>query len=473
MMARAEIAAEQKAELDQLFSNARAALKILATYDQQRVDRLAQCVAWAAGNAQAFDRVSKMGVEESSIGDWAGRIGKRHKVLGVLRDALRQKSVGLIEEDPVRGLARYAKPAGVIVSLIPMTNPELTPIVTAIYALKARDAVIFSPHPNTKKTTNEVVGLMREALRKIGEPEIFLQCLSNPNLAQVDALMSRADLVMATGGPAMVRAAYSSGKPAYGVGAGNSTMVIDETANIEEAARNSRLSKTSDFGSGCSADGNLIIHARIYDAMVAQLQAEGGYLASNQERIKLEKVMWDERGTRRVATVAQSPQRMAEHAGFSVPPDAKFIMVNGTGIGKEHAFSKEKLTTVMALYKYDGEFEQALQMMEAIYEVGGKGHSCGIYSFNDDHIHQLAMRAPVTRIMVRQPQSKANGGAFNNGMPMTSSLGCGTWGGNIISDNVGLKYYMNNTWVARPIAEDKPPESELFGEFFDSSKNVL
>ncbi|MCC8194876.1 MAG: aldehyde dehydrogenase, partial [Deltaproteobacteria bacterium] len=150
-----------------------------------------------------------------------------------------------------------------------------------------------------------------------------------------------------------------------------------------------------------------------------------------------------------------------------------FLMVNGTGIGKEHPFSREKLTTVLALYKYEGDFENALKMMEAVYEVGGKGHSCGIYSFNDDHIHQLAMRAPVTRIMVRQPQSKANAGALNNGMPMTSSLGCGTWGGNIVSDNIALKYYYNSTWVARPIPEDKPSEEELFGEFFDASKNVL
>lgn len=472
-MARKDLSEDRQRELDDLFARARAAQKIIAGYDQARVDRLAQCVGWAAGNAQTFDRLGKMGVEESGVGDWTGRIGKRHKVLGVLRDVLRQKSVGLIEEAPVKGIARYAKPAGVIASLIPMTNPELTPIVTAMYALKARDVVIFSPHPRTKATTNEVVRLMREGLAAIGEPADFLLCLSDPNLTQVDALMNRADLVMATGGPAMVRAAYSSGKPAYGVGAGNSTMIFDETADVVEAARNSRMSKTSDFGSGCSADGNLIIHASLYDAMVAQLKKEGGYLATPAERDLLQKVMWDEDGARRVDTVAKAAPEMARLAGFTVPAETKFLMVEGTGIGKQHPFSKEKLTTVMALYKYEGEFENALSMMEAIYEVGGKGHSCGIYSFDDDHIHRLALRAPVTRIMVRQPQSKANAGAFNNGMPMTSSLGCGTWGGNIVSENVSLKHYMNNTWVARPIAEDKPPESELFGAFFDASRNVV
>ncbi len=472
-MSQKEITEAQQLELDELFARARKAQATIATYDQARVDRLAQCVAWAAGNAPTFARLGRMGVEESGVGDAEGRIGKRHKVLGVLRDALRQRSVGLIEEDPVRGLARYAKPAGVIASLIPMTNPELTPIVTSIYALKARDCVIFSPHPRTKKTTNEVVGLMRAGLRAIGEPEDFLLCLSSPNVAQVGRLMSTADLVMATGGPAMVRAAYSSGRPAYGVGAGNSTMVIDETADVVEAARNTRMSKTSDFGSGCSADGNLIVHASIFEAMVAQLQKEGGYLVAPEQRAALAAAMWDEKGARRVATVARSAPDMAEAAGFAVPAGTKFLMVMGDGIGRDHPFSKEKLTTVLALYKYEGEFENALTMMEAIYEVGGKGHSCGIYSFDDEHIHRLALRAPVTRIMVRQPQSKANAGSFNNGMPMTSSLGCGTWGGNIVSENVALKHYLNNTWVARPIPEDKPPEAELFGEFYDSAKNTL
>lgn len=472
-MSQKEITEAQQQELDELFARARKAQATIATYDQARVDRLAQCVAWAAGNAPTFARLGRMGVEESGVGDAEGRIGKRHKVLGVLRDALRQRSVGLIEEDPVRGLARYAKPAGVIASLIPMTNPELTPIVTSIYALKARDCVIFSPHPRTKKTTNEVVGLMRAGLRAIGEPEDFLLCLSSPNVAQVGKLMSSADLVMATGGPAMVRAAYSSGRPAYGVGAGNSTMVIDETADVVEAARNTRMSKTSDFGSGCSADGNLIVHASIFEAMVAQLQKEGGYLVAPEQRAALAAAMWDEKGARRVATVARSAPDMAEAAGFAVPAGTKFLMVMGDGIGRDHPFSKEKLTTVLALYKYEGEFENALTMMEAIYEVGGKGHSCGIYSFDDEHIHRLALRAPVTRIMVRQPQSKANAGSFNNGMPMTSSLGCGTWGGNIVSENVALKHYLNNTWVARPIPEDKPPEAELFGEFYDSAKNTL
>jgi sulfoacetaldehyde dehydrogenase len=282
------------------------------------------------------------------------------------------------------------------------------------------------------------------------------------------AVMARADLVVATGGQPMVRAAHSSGTPAYGVGAGNSTMIIDETANIEEAARNTRLSKTSDFGSGCSADGNLIIEASIFDQLLARLEFEGGYLASEAEKAALRHVMWDDEGHRTPDTVAIAPQQLAKIAGFAIPADRKFIIVRGDGIGKNHPYSGEKLTTLLAVYKYQG-FDEALAMMRDIYEVGGKGHSCGIYSFDQNHIHRLALAAPVSRIMVRQPQSKANAGAFNNGMPMTSSLGCGTWGGNIVSENVHLKHYLNTTWVSVPIKEDCPSDAELFGAFYDAT----
>ena len=457
---------EQQQELDEVFARARKALAIIETYDQERVDRLCQAVAWAVSNKKTFTRLVAMGIEESRLGDAESRMGKRMKIRGVLRDALRQKSVGIIEDLPEKGIVKYGKSAGIVACIVPTTNPDLTPAGNAIYGIKARDVVIFSPHPRSKKTSFETVRLMREALEREGAPADILQCLTKVNIPMSQALMARADLIVATGGQPMVRAAYSSGTPAYGVGSGNSTMIIDETANIEEAARNTRLSKTSDFGSGCSADGNLIIEESIFDKLVAQLQVEGGYLASPAEKEKLRKAMWDDERHRTPDTVAIAPQKLAEFAGFTIPADRKFIIVHGDGIGKEHHFSGEKLTTLLAVYKYEG-FDQALDMMRAVYEVGGKGHSCGIYSFNAEHIHQLGLAAPVSRIMVRQPQSKANAGAFNNGMPMTSSLGCGTWGGNIISENVNLKHYLNTTWVSVPIKEDKPSDQELFGSFYD------
>ncbi|MCT4618396.1 MAG: aldehyde dehydrogenase family protein [Marinisporobacter sp.] len=457
----------QRKELNEALEKARKAQAILETYSQEKVDRLCQAVAWAVANRKTFLGLTTMGIEESKLGDYESRINKRFKIRGILRDALRSKSVGIIEEIPEKGLVKYAKPVGVIGSVVPTTNPALTPAGTAVYAIKARDAVIFSPHPRAKNTSFETVRLMREALKREGAPEDILQCLQNVNMTMTQTLMAECDLVLATGGQGLVRAAYSSGTPAYGVGAGNSTMVIDETANLEEAARNTRLSKTSDFGSGCSADGNLVVDSRIYDDFLKQLEVEGAYIANEEEKEMLKKVMWDDEDHRLADTVAIAPQKLAKIAGFEIGEDRKFIAVIGDGVGKGHLFSGEKLTTLLAVHKYEG-FENALEMIKKIYDYGGKGHSCGIYSFDDEHIHQLAMLAPVSRMMVRQPQSKANAGSFTNGMPMTSSLGCGTWGGNVVSENVNLKHYMNITWVSKPIPEDRPSDAELFGEFYNA-----
>jgi sulfoacetaldehyde dehydrogenase len=264
----------------------------------------------------------------------------------------------------------------------------------------------------------------------------------------------------------MVRAAYGSGKPAYGVGAGNATMVIDETADIEDAARNSRISKTNDHGSGCSADGNLLVDAVIYDRFLDALQREGGYLVNEHEKAQLQRVYWDEDGHRTSDTIARPAAAVAAKAGIDLPPDKTFFIVPETHIGKAYPYSTEKLGVVLAIFRYRG-FDDALDKVRQIFETGGKGHSCGIYSFNDNHIDRLARVAPVSRIMVRQVQSRSNAGTFTNGMPMTSSMGCGIWGGNITNENIALKHYMNVTWVSRPIPEDKPSEAELFGEFYN------
>ena len=462
-----EVTDQEKALVSDMVARARAAMVEIADYDQARVDRLAQAIGWALGNEATFLRLAHMSVDESGIGDREGRAAKRFKIHGILRDALRTPSVGVIERDAERGLVKYAKPAGVIASIVPMTNPELTPPGTAIYAIKARDAVIFSPHPRTRQTTSEVVRLLREVLVREGVPADVFQCVEQPSIPVSQQLMAECDLTLATGGAAMVKAAYSSGKPAFGVGGGNSTMVVDETADIVEAARNTRMSKTSDFGSGCSADGNLLIETGRYAAMIAQLQLEGGYLASAEEKARLEQAMWDAAGARTMATIAQPAPKLAAAAGFSIPDDRTFIIVEQDEIGRDHRFSGEKLTTLLATYRYDG-FDDALAKVRQIYEVAGKGHSCGIYSFDDEHIDALARIAPVSRIMVRQPQSKANAGSFTNGMPMTSSLGCGIWGGNVTNENISLKHYLNVTWVSYPIAEDRPSEEELFGEFYGS-----
>jgi sulfoacetaldehyde dehydrogenase len=459
------ITAEETTVVQELVGRARAAMQAADGYDQPTVDRLCRAIAWAGGNETAAIRLANMSVDESGMGKREPT--RRAKVLGILRDALRQKSIGIIEEDRARGLIKYAKPAGVIAALIPVTSPYVTPVGIAIYAVKCRDAVIFSPHPASRKTTIEVVRMMRAALRPLGAPNDLLQVVERPSIPLANELMANCDLTIATGGPAMVKAAYSSGKPAYGVGSGNATMVIDETANIEEAARHTRISKTNDHGSGCSADGNLIVEASIYDAFLEQLQKEGGYLVSEIEKPKLQAAYWDADGRRTADTIARSAQAVAAKAGIDLPPDNTFFIVPERSIGKQHPFSTEKLGVVLSIFTYHG-FDMALDMVRQIFETGGKGHSCGIYSFDDEHIHRLALVAPVSRIMVRQVQSSSNAGTFTNGMPMTSSMGCGTWGGNITNENISLRHYMNVTWVSRPIPEDRPSEQELFGEFYNS-----
>lgn len=464
-MATRSITPEETAVVEQLLNRARAAMQAVESYDQPAVDRLCRAIAWAGGNEVTATKLANMAVDESGMG--SREPSRRAKVLGILRDTLRQKSMGIIEEIPDKGITKYAKPAGVIAGLIPVTSPYVTPVGMAIYGVKCKDAIIFSPHPGSRRTTAETVRVMRAALGALNAPMDLLQCVERPSIPLANALMSRCDLTMATGGPAMVKAAYSSGKPAYGVGAGNSTMVVDETANIEEAARNSRISKTNDYGSGCSADGNLIVESSIYDAFLAQLRAEGGYLMSEAEKQQVRAVFWDADGHRTPETIARPASVVAERAGVRIPSDKTFLIAEEQNIGKPHLFSSEKLGTVLAIFKYSG-FDNALDMVRRILEVGGKGHSTGIYSFDDDHIHRLALVAPVSRIMVRQVQSRSNAGTFTNGMPMTSSMGCGIWGGNVTNENISLKHYMNVTWVSRPIAEDRPSEQELFGEFYDS-----
>lgn len=446
-------------------ARARAAMAAVADHDQPRVDRLCQAIAWATANMETSVRLANMSVDESGMG---GREPtRRGKVLGILRDALRQKSMGVIEEIPEKGIVKYAKPAGVIVSLIPVTSPYITPIGIAIYAIKCKNAVIFSPHPASRRTTNETVRLMRAALVAEGEPADLLQCIETPSIPLANELMASGDLTIATGGPAMVKAAYGSGKPAYGVGAGNASMVIDETADIDEAARNTRLSKTNDYGSGCSADGNLIVESSIYDRFLAALQAEGGYLVDGAEKAMLQAAYWDAEGRRTADTIARPAEVIAAKAGIALPAGKSFFIVPETRIGRAYPFSTEKLGVVLSIFKFTG-FDHALDLVRQIFETGGKGHSCGIYSFDDAHIDALARVAPVSRIMVRQVQSRSNAGNFTNGMPQTSSMGCGIWGGNITNENISLKHYMNITWVSRPIAEDKPSEAELFGEFFNT-----
>jgi sulfoacetaldehyde dehydrogenase len=270
-MARA-ITEEEKASALDLLTRARAAMTAADGYDQQTVDRLCRAVAWATANEETFGRLTRMSVDESGMGSADGVPARRWKILGILRDALRTRSVGIIEELPDKGIVKYAKPAGVIAGLLPVTNPLVTMVNMAINAIKCRDAVIFSPHPMSRRTASEITRVIRAALKKQGAPEDLILCLDRPSIPLAQELMSMCDLTIATGGTAMVKAAYGSGKPAYGVGAGNATVVVDETADLAEAAMNTRISKTQNHGSGCSCDGNLLVEETVYDTFLDLLQ---------------------------------------------------------------------------------------------------------------------------------------------------------------------------------------------------------
>jgi len=303
---------------------------------------------------------------------------------------------------------------------------------------------------------------LSELLVRLGYPGDLIQCIQAPSLTLSNELMKQCDLVIATGGANMVKAAYSSGTPAYGVGAGNVVTVVDETADIADAAQKTVESQLNDFAIGCSTENALIVHKDRYDEMLTALRREGAHICCAEEKEALEHTLWVD-GHLNPALLCTSAYQMAECSGFTVPEDATCIIVEETGAGREYPFSGEKMSVVVAIYRYDT-FQDAIDMVNRIQDYSGAGHSCGIHSFNEDHIMEYAMKTRTTRVGVRVAQNKANAGNWNNGMPFTISLGCGTWGGNIVSENISWKHYINTTWVIRQIPVYTVPEdAELFG----------
>jgi len=441
----------------------RAAQKIAEGFSQKKVDELAAAIVYTLSRPELAKEIAEECVTETDMGSVETKIGKLTKKMpAVFYQIKSAKTVGVIERNSEMGIIKIAKPVGVIAALIPSTNPEATPIFKGVLGLRARNAVIFAPHPKSKRTTIRVVNIMRNLLEKNGAPKDLFICIENPTKELAKELMCQCDLTMATGSGDMVKVAYSSGKPAYGVGAGNAAVIIDETANLSDAAAKIRIGKTGDNASGCSAENSLIIQKSIYNKTVGLLKKEGGYLVTSEEKEKLKKIMWVDGHLSR-AIVAKPVKIIAKLAGVDIPEDTKFLMVEETGIGKEYPFSGEKLSLVLTLYKYD-EFDEAINKVNRITEYSGPGHSCGIHSFNDDHIMRLALNTKVTRVLVRQPHGAGNSGNWFNGLANTFSLGCGTWGGNIVSENITQKHYMNITWVAEPINRKEPSEEEIFGE---------
>ncbi len=454
---------EAKKVVSEMIEKARTAQKEIEGYTQKQIDELCQAMALECLKEENARKNAELAVEEGDMGKVDDKYAKiMAKVRGAWRDIKDMKTIGKIEEDEERGIYKYAKPVGIVGGIVPCTNCEATPPIKGLFTVKGRNAIIFAPHPATKKTSYMMVQFMRKALKEKGAPADLIQCIEEPTLDLTNELMRQCDLVVATGGSKMVEAAYSSGTPAYGVGQGNASVIIDETADIEDAAEKIRKSKTFDYATSCSTENSLIVEETVYDDFLAALQREGGYLVPSEEKDKLQDALWPDGEHLNKKLVARAPEKIAAAADIDLPEDNTFFIVEGEGIGEGYPFSGEKLTVVLTVYKYSG-FENALDKLNRIISYEGLGHSCGIHSFNEKHIEKLGQVAKASRIIVRQPQCLANSGNWFNGMPFTLSLGCGTWGGNITTENIGMKHFLNISWLAKPIKPVKPSDEELFG----------
>jgi sulfoacetaldehyde dehydrogenase len=456
-------------EVASLIEKARKAQELVAHYTQEQIDEVCIAIGWEVYNDENIKELANMAVNETGMGNVSDKIAKhKGKVLGVLKDIKGALSTGLIEKDEAKGIEKYAKPVGVVGALTPVTNPTATPASNAVTILKGRNAVIFAPHPKSKNSSTRAVEMMRNGLEKVGAPKDLIQIIATPSIDKTAELMKQVDLVLATGGGAMVKAAYSSGTPSYGVGPGNSVQIIAEDANIEDATSKIVLSKCFDNATSCSSENSVIIESNIYERALALFKEKGGYLCEGNEREALEEWMWVENkhGIRSInpQIIAKSAIEIAKGAQIDVPSNCKMLIVEGIEPILEDRFALEKLSPVLTLWKYNT-FDDAYRILKELTDNCGTGHSCGIHTFTDSYITLLGEKMNTSRIMVNQPQAPANGGNFFNGMPSTVTLGCGTWGGNITTENINYKHFLNITWVSRPITPVKPTDDEMFGSY--------
>ncbi|MFT3928963.1 MAG: aldehyde dehydrogenase family protein [Spongiibacteraceae bacterium] len=458
-------------EVKALVERSRKAQQQIENYTQKQVDELIRAMVWSIAQPEIAEKIARMTVEESQLGNYDGKYLKIfRKTRAALYDIIDDKSVGIIDEDKARNIVKIAKPVGVIGALSPSTNPEATPVIKSIAAVKGRNSIIIAPHPRAKLTNKFICDRMREAIVKMGAPADLVIPIEAPSVEKTNELMKQCDRVLATGGSAMVTAAYSSGTPALGVGVGNAVITVDNTANLDDAAEKIRISKTLDLAASCSSDNSVVLFDGIYEDMVKKLVAQGGYVVSPEEKVRLQNTLWVD-GHLNTEIVAQPAEKIASMANIDLPEGVTFLIVPETGAGPEHPFSGEKLSVVMALYRVKN-IDEAIALTNKIQAYQGQGHSCGIYSTNDDNIMKLAMQTKTSRVMVNQPQAPSNSGNLWNGMRQTFSLGCGSWGGNATNNNITWRDLINETWVSKPLATPKvlPSDEELFGDVIERLK---
>ncbi len=458
---------EEIAVVRELVKRARAAMRAFAAADQARIDEAVTALAWSIYEPGRARELAELAVADTGIGSVESKIVKnQRKTFGCLRDLLRAKTRGIIEEDKTKGIVKYAKPVGVVAAVVPSTNPAATPVNKAMMAVKGGNAVIVAPSPSGQATTARTVELMRAELAKIGLPADLVQVLPAPvDKALTQALMEACDLVVVTGSQNNVHRAYASGTPAIGVGAGNVPVIVDSSADLADAARKIAASKTFDNATSCSSENSVVILADVYEAAVKALEGAGGYRASAAEKKKIQRTLWvDGQLNRRV--IAKDAAVLAREAGLGQKAhNATFFLVEDSDPGPGTPFADEKLSLVLSVYKAH-DFDHAVAQVNAILGVCGIGHSVGIHTKDLAHARRLAEEVDVVRVLVNQAHTFGNGGSFDNGLNFTLSMGCGTWAGNSISENLNYRHFINVTHLVTVIPEDKPSEKQLFGAYW-------
>lgn len=451
--------------IQEMYAKARKAFNAIEFWPQEKVDEMVQAVAWELLKEDVRHRLGHMAVDESGIGVAIDKVNKiKNKTMGTLWDMRDAKTCGLVEENKALGIRKYAKPIGVIANVVPCTNPESTICCLALSTLKTRNAQIVSPHPRTQKTSYETVQHVRKALEKIGAPVDLMQCIKHTSHAKTQELMADCDFAVATGGAALVEVVYGAAKPAHTVGAGNVVSIVDDTVDLADAAHKIMLSKTANNSASCSSENAVALFESIYDDMIAALKSEGGYLCNTDEREKLRQYMWPDGKHLNRDIVAKPATFIAKNAGLTIPEDTRFLMVIGEKVGPEDRFSGEKISLVLTVWTWT-DFDEMLDRLEKILNFSGEGHSASIHTENDERRVKLALRANVGRIVCNMPHAHANSGGWTTGLPTTDTLGCGSWAGNITSDNINWSHFLNYTLLSIPKEEYIPSAEELCGDY--------
>ena len=445
--------------IQSLIDKGREAQLAIEDYNQEQVDKMVKVIGKAIYDAREI--LSREACDETGLGVYEGKVAKHAGVTTGHWLNLRGKpSVGVINRIPERGLVEFAKPMGVICCVTPTTNPTTTVIGNSMCALKGRNAVVVAPHPRAKNVTNHCITIIQDALESIGAPRNLVQGIEQPSIELTNLLMQMADVVVATGGPGMVKAAYSSGKPSYGVGQGNAQVILDRTyTNYDQMAKNIMASRVYDNGVPCTGEQTIHVPREEVDKVIKALIDNGGYEITDAADIdKIRKAAFLDSGAMNTAIVGHPAPAVAKYAGVKAPDDFKLLVIRVDKCGKDEPLAREIMCPMLRVLPYD-KFEEGVEHARTNLLMEGAGHSTTIYSMDDENIKYAGNRIPVCRFMVNQP-NVAGSGRQQNGLNPTISLGCGSWGNNSISENLTYYHLINITRVAYPIKNAHSPSHQ-------------